>query len=337
MTAAVAQTGTGISRYPFTDLPREQYDFKVTPATYNMPKGLNQSLAQKRFAMLCLYQLGATVPRVRHRRAVTSLALAAIVACTLTAHDAFATVLFRDGFESGNLTHTASGIVWGSSAHTRVNSANPRTGSYSLQFNYRAVPPGRDDWSEQRIQFHHPYTDLWFRYDLYIPGNYYHRIQPSSPSNNKFFAIYRDPYRIPGFQVNFSTEPNGSGGSDLEVHYYYNGTEQKPISPASAENFITSADLGHWHTIVIHVKVPSGNDTYDGVMQLWKDGTQFVNITNLDSWGGMDKNYINAAYFLGWSNSGYTQKTDFYIDNVIISDSPISPDSSPTSDATTAR
>ncbi len=325
-----------MGQFPFTDLPKGQYDLEIIPATCNMPKGPNQSLAPKRFAMYSIYLLRAAAPPASHRRAATFLALVAMIACALTMHDAFATVLFRDGFESGNLKHTENGIVWGSSAHTRVSSANPRTGTYSLQFNYLAVPPGKDDWSEQRIQFHRPYTDLWFRYDLYIPGNYYHRIQPSSPSNNKFFAIYRDPYGIPGFQVNFSTEPNGSGGSNLEVHYYYNGTEQKPISPEGAGNFISSADLGHWHTIVIHVKVPSGNDTNDGVMQLWKDGRQFVNITNLDSWGGTNKNYIDAAYLLGWSNSGFTRKTDFYIDNVIVSDSPISPDS-PVAPGTTAK
>ncbi|MHB8346841.1 MAG: heparin lyase I family protein [Acidiferrobacterales bacterium] len=292
--------------------------------------------------------LPAMPPTWRGKTGAFYLGLVVIFACGAVIHDTYATDLFQDGFESGNLSHTENNIEWASSASTSVNSVNPLTGSYSLQFYYKAVPPGKDDWSEQRIELYHPYntakalaggneyTDLWFKYDLYIPSNYYHRIQPNGRTdNNKFFALYRDPYTVPGFQVNFSTEPNGSGGSNIEVHYMRNGVDQTPLSPWSGRNFITSADLGHWHMIVIHIKAPTGNDTDNGVMQLWKDGKQIVDITNLNDWGGTSKNYFNAAYLLGWANSGYTRTTIFYIDNFVISTSPIgvNPPAAPTGDS----
>ena len=92
-------------------------------------------------------------------------------------------------------------------------------------------------------------------YDLYVPGNYAHRVV--SPANNKFLAIYRDPYGALGYQVNFSTGPNGSGGSDLGTHYYENGVEGRVIYPASARSFLTAADAGKWRRIVVHMKTPT--------------------------------------------------------------------------------
>mgnify|MGYP007022268465 CR=1 FL=1 len=58
-------------------------------------------------------------------------------------------------------------------------------------------------------------------------------------------------------------------------------------------------------------------------MQLWKNGNQMVNLTNLASWGGIDENYFDAAYILGWSNSGYASDTLFYVDNFFISNAPL--------------
>ncbi len=55
-------------------------------------------------------------------------------------------------------------------------------------------------------------------------------------------------------------------------------------------------------------------------MKLWKNG-QLVGTSRTCSLGGTGKNYIDAAYFLGWSNSGFTQKTVLNIDDVSIADS----------------
>lgn len=226
-------------------------------------------------------------------------------------------VLFQDGFESGNLSFTQSGIRWGDSVRTSVNALNARSGTRSLQFTFPGVADGDDSFSEQRIELTNPYTEIWIRFDLHVPGNYVHRTQ-SGATNNKFFALYRNPYTAPGFHVNFSTAADGSGGSDLHIHYYDNGVERSVLSPAGGRGFLTSADHGQWHQIVLHVRVPTGQDTNDGVMQLWKNGVQLVNITNLDAWGGTGSNYFDAGYVLGWANSGFSQQTLFYVDNFVI-------------------
>ena len=235
--------------------------------------------------------------------------LASAATVFLTIQGAKAQTLFQDGFESGNLTYTQSGFKWGSTTNSSqgkvsVSSLKPRTGAYSLQFLFPAMPDGQDDWAEQRLEMNSSHTEAWVMYDLYIPDNYYHRSQ-SGGSNNKFFALYRNPYGTPGFQVNFSTIPNGSGGSNLEIHSYNNGSENPIQTPASGKDFITAADAGHWQNIIMHFKVPTGNGTNDGVMQMWKNGISVVNITNLGAYGGVNQNYFDAAYFIGWSNSGF--------------------------------
>lgn len=234
-----------------------------------------------------------------------------------------AQTLFLDGFESGDRSATQNNIRWIlPGGNISINSLRPRTGSYAMEFRFPARPDGQDSSAEQRIALGASYTDLWIKYDFYVPTNYYHRTQ-SGAANNKYFAIYRNPYTNPGFQVNFSTQPNGSGGSHLEIHTQDNGREAPVQSPSSARNFLTSADAGRWHNLILHIKVPTGPSTNDGVMQLWKNGTQIVNLTNLASWGGTGQNYMDEAYILGWSNSGYTNETIFYVDNFEVSNTPL--------------
>ncbi len=75
--------------------------------------------------------------------------------------------------------------------------------------------------------------------------------------------------------------------------------------------------------LIAQVKVPTSSTSNDGVMKLWKNGQLVANITDLQSFGGTGKNYIDQAYFLGWANSGFTQATVMNIDDVTIADSAI--------------
>ena len=249
---------------------------------------------------------------------------------SLSSQLASAEALFTDGFESNDLSHSEGGVSYGASESASVSDALPRTGNYSLRFRYSAAASGQDSFSEQRVGYSNT-SELWIKYDLFIPANYNHR-NDTGPDNNKFLAIYRNPYRTPGFQVNWSLSPNGSGGSNINLHRYRNGEEQSTISPAGGigNDFITSADHGNWIQIIARVKVPSSSSANDGIMQMWKgtwngsawSHTQVTNETTLDCYGGDNENYMSELYLLGWSNSGYTEETIFYIDNVEINDAP---------------
>jgi hypothetical protein len=229
--------------------------------------------------------------------------------------------LFTDGLESGSKSHVENGISYSSSDRTSVSTSIKKSGTYSLEFLYPSAALGQDSFAEQRMTY--PQTnEIWVKYDLYIPNNFYHRVD--SPSNNKFLAIFRTPYRSPGFQVNWSTSPNGSGGSNLGLYRYRNGSEQTTISPNGniGNNFLTLEDRGKWVEIIAHVKVPSSSTANDGVMQMWKDGRIVTNETELNNYGGDGENHLTELYLLGWANSGYAEETRFYIDNISVSFEP---------------
>lgn len=241
---------------------------------------------------------------------------------------AFGSELFFDGFESGSLDHMQSGIRWGASnngASDDVSVADEKaySGRYSLKFFFAGSPSMSDDaWAEQRIDLGSQFTELWIKYNIFFPENYYHR--NVSPNNNKFIAVYRVPYTSPGFQVNFSTSADGNGNSSLNIHYYKNGSEQRPI--ACANNFISDRERGKWVELIMHIRVPSRSDSHDGIMQMWKNGELIVDVQNLDCYGGDGKNYFDEIYLLGWSNSGFNQDTCIYIDDLVLSDTPLASD-----------
>lgn len=226
---------------------------------------------------------------------------------------------FSDGFESGDLSHHQVGIAYGGSENANVSSKRARSGSRSLEFFFEGGGDNDDSWSEVRLKLPRR-KELWISCDLFIPTNYFHR--GVQPGNNKLLAVYRAPYTDPGFQVNFSLTPDGRGGSHLRIKRYDNGREASGLSCPEGERFLSPADRGKWISLVMHIKVPTGVGTGDAVMQLWKNGRLAANEVGFDAYGGHAENYIDELYLLGWANSGYKSDTYFYLDNLVISDSP---------------
>lgn len=213
-------------------------------------------------------------------------------------------VLFFDNFDSGSRAAPQNGITYGPS-QVNVTIVNGK-----MQFRHPPKPPGQDSSAEQRIELNRQMLDFWIAYDLTIPDNYFHRSE--NPSNNKFIAIYANPYTDPGFQINFSTYPSrdGTGESTLKLHSQNLGRENPPIDIPGT--FIALADKGQTMRIVVHANV-------DGTVQLWKRGTLFADLTGLVISGG-PRHYIDALYLMGWSNSGFDQETLLLIDNLTIDD-----------------
>ena len=59
-------------------------------------------------------------------------------------------LLFSDDFESGNKDRSTNGFHWSSaSANVTIEQANPKSGSHSMAFAYRAKPDEQDATAEQ--------------------------------------------------------------------------------------------------------------------------------------------------------------------------------------------
>ena len=86
-----------------------------------------------------------------------------------------AQTIFEDDFSSLDLSGSQNGFTWGSSTGTTVVPNSPN-GTAALQFTFNGnTDINADAWSEQRYELGNQYSEIWMKYDLYIPTNYKHR------------------------------------------------------------------------------------------------------------------------------------------------------------------
>lgn len=83
-------------------------------------------------------------------------------------------------------------------------------------------------------------------------------------------------------------------------------------------------DAGKWMEVIVHVKIASSADN-DGIIHVIKNGKDYLNVRNIGNYSDKGTSYLDSGYLLGWANSGYTEETTFYIDNIIFSTDSISP------------
>lgn len=241
-------------------------------------------------------------------------------ALLLIASFAYAAPFFTDGFESGDSTHTENGVTWGDGGV--VTTINPRTGSYSLQFPFQQKPDGGDNSIEKHFYLTTRLSEFWVRMYVYIPLNFKHRDQASDGTNNKMLIVYSAPYPS-GYLSGINFLRVSDYQSSLMVINFNNGEEAGYLTPNDA--FIVPADKGTWMEVIYRCKVSTSGSSNDGVIQIWKNGTLVADYTNLNTYGGDGKNYIDQGYLFGWQNSGYDEETIFYIDDIEFSGTAISP------------
>lgn len=215
----------------------------------------------------------------------------------------------KDDFESGTL----SGPLWISNASVLVVEGQAVSGTRAARFHFTGKPdPKADAWAELRFDLGKPYRDLWFAYALFIPKNYAHRRN----ANNKFFRLWGTDYGDKE-KIGASTWANSppDGFSRLRCDWDSTGGGMGE-GGKNHPDFITAADLGRWMRIMIHCEAATAD--VKGTIQIWKNGTLIIDNANqvaLYKDGGIHA--YKQGYLLGWANSGFTEDTDFYIDDVV--------------------
>lgn len=288
---------------------------------------------------------------------VSSASLASLV-FVLSATAASQTPIL-DSYESGDLSanHT-SGLNWASPNRTSLVKHDPNLGDMviyngnpveiivgftrdwkaidgdvSMRFRY---PSGTNSMAEQRFSLDTAYPEIWISYWLKVPINFRHG--SNSPSNNKLFALWMDDYSGKGDGPTVAWEfwGDGSGGSRLAYHYSPGGNQIMGGHQQHTPFISYPDDQGRWMQIVIRAKASSNNSSNDGTIQLyrrWADEdsyTLFHNDTAADiapPSGGPTG--WSAGYFMGWSNPGYAQDTEWLLDDVVFSRSSLLGDSTP--------
>ncbi len=237
-----------------------------------------------------------------------------------------APALFSDGFESQGLGTVSNNVQWSSSVAVQVSNEYAKDGAYSLKFTFPATDETRDSWSEQRFSLGKPYKEIWISYDLRVPENYYHREPASGSSNNKgFLMLWSGDYGNPsGPLIGTEFWPESDGSSTASVRLYGVGFDKHFWG--ACPGIVKISDRGKWIKITTHTKYASSANN-DGIARLWKtysDGkTELAcNITN-GAWYAPSAQGFDSGYLMGWSNSGYATETRFFIDNFVVSETPL--------------
>ena len=250
-----------------------------------------------------------------------------------------AALMFTDSFENGNLSSDQNGYGWGpannSGSGTEQGTPGPSvsanraySGTYGLE-----MPFGPSQWTSKTFHFGEYLTELWMEYWLYVPLNYVHG--DASPSNNKFFLIYRDIYSG-GQTMNFEIY-NSSGGSYMIGQMSHNGSGSIALirdgvggttgSVIVVDPFIKNSSgmivPGNWAQIRVHIKSASSANGQDGISQIWINGDIIFNKTDLNYWfaqgysgPAIPQPEFHNGYILGATNADFVESTIFYLDDM---------------------
>jgi hypothetical protein len=242
------------------------------------------------------------------------------------------TPFFEDSFDSGEKTD-ANGFTWDvPSGLVTVSDERAYSGSYSLRFEYKEHLPDGYINAEQRFCLGRFLSQYWVEYMLYVPANWVQRDNPwtaESGDNNKFFMTWRDTYsdiaggtwRI-GYEADRSADLKGLFRPMSSRWDFNSWTSTGLDHPQHGDPFIGGTGpvlIGQWNKIQMQFKAATDRTSSDGIMRMWVNGALFGELTT----GKFHNFYETPAdaslyrgYFLGYSNSGFTDPTVFFIDDV---------------------
>jgi hypothetical protein len=233
-------------------------------------------------------------------------------------------LFFEDGFESG-AKRNANGFTWASTANPRVSNERAFSGSYALRFEYLAAAEGREGWSEQRFDMGRYVSEIAVEYMLYVPTNFRHRSIADGAGNNKFLSMWRDDYgsqkgtwavAMEYWRVTDTSSRARYMSSRWDMDWVTDGLVGDNIPLIGANSPIKP---GQWTRIRFYVKAASSRLASDGRMQMWVNDTKMVDY-NVGRFHNFNPNVLDATlrngYLLGWANSGFSENTVFYVDDV---------------------
>ena len=247
---------------------------------------------------------------------VSKSAVVVVTAALSTTDD----LIFYDSFESGDLSHTANGLRWGVGKRSRVVSGTATDGSRSLRVAYDANPLGKDGWAEQPLTLP-DLTEIYVEFDWLVPDNFRHRYDGGS-SNNKLFRAWQTHSGT----LSVTWEYTRSAGTDFVSHLRTaSGNSDtrmanRELVGGRGKPFISKDGPvvpGKWVTLGFAIKTASGLGRRDGFYRLYVDGVKTAWVEDYELWnrGGLPVTTLTGLYLMGWANSGFTEPTNFHIDN----------------------
>ena len=245
---------------------------------------------------------------------------------TLTGYTPVVLPWFLDGFETGDKSHSTNGFRWGVGTAV-VSSSVAYRGTHALRFAYPASTAGQDSSRDQRFTLAedaaHALTAVWIEFWLRVPLNiddYLTRAQSEHSSgrayNNELCSFWSET----GDSTSAETSLDWAASSDFTEIYIQPVTlagtatnnGQTPTLSASAPIF-RSEDAGSWVRMRIYIKARCQNEVN---LRVWQDDRLVAEVRNFNTTLSGGLGYFRSGYLFGWSNSGFSAATDFYVDEV---------------------
>lgn len=210
-----------------------------------------------------------------------------------------------------------------------------------MHLSIRPLGTGGTSGPQLNFSWATPRHEFWFEVDIHVPANFHHRnnynpeTSESLPDNNKLFIFFAGTYSSgtnqPGCELNPSVISGTSaadGTSRIRNTVRYT-TDPNPTSietiPGYAFTLIGPSGPcapGNWSTIRFHHKRCSSYGVYDGVWEMWANGSKLARIVR-DFGSALSESFdigVTRGYLLGWANSGFTEDTTFHVQRIAFYD-----------------
>jgi len=257
----------------------------------------------------------------RTRLLLVTAILAALLSPTAARAD---TVIFEDGFESGDLSrwdnvHTGRYGITSDPAHVK-------TGSYALE---GTIPEG-DGWGEINKWFMPGYDEIYVRFDVMFEagfqnlrsdGNGMHFASVSGNHVDNKWSSHGKAGIVPSGYDFFTTTvaPEHPHGDDtlypFMFYTYY------PDMSCCWGNLFNQAQpkvetvAGTWHELIIHVDAGTPG-MYDGSQQLWIDGELKIDVQGI-RWRDTHDLQLNEFAIVDYM-PGSPRTQHIWFDNVLV-------------------
>lgn len=228
---------------------------------------------------------------------------------------------FTDSFDSGDLSKTGDGFSWLPYNNTTVQDG-------SLLFNYGV---NGNYTAEQRFTLGGYYQEVWCRFRLFIPVNYFHHTQPGATNNKWLINLWDGAYESPHLAMNPNVwaKQDGSGVSEGTMFVWspVTGYDRHHWQEWPDNQVVRVQDRGKWVEVLCHFGYATAANN-DGIAQIWtrtegEDARQLLNITN-GPWHVPGAPGFNNGYLFGSTNSDFTEQTIIRVKDFTISDTPLS-------------
>lgn len=238
---------------------------------------------------------------------------------------------FHDDFSSGDTSRSVNGFSWNNSSFA-VSDAFGHGDQHALQFSFGPDASGEDSTSELRFTLGQQLDEIWLELYVYYPdgteglgsARYVHRDDVSS-DNNKFLRLWSDDYDSRP-KVGASTRPVDDPAGDSWLINEYNpvGSSMGNFGSGGAawvtDRKAATCARGTWCQIRMHYVIADvGID--NGQARWWIDGQLVYENTQLPNAAESEAdNFLDRGYLMGWANSGFTDLTYVYVDDVSFCD-----------------